>query len=250
MNDIIFSESFGFHTLVFDKFSYTDNRNGAPSHFFAYMLSGSCEIVTNADKVEISKGDIFYIPDKCSYQSYWYGDPEIRFISLAFRYMPNFENRTYPVQVIPFSESAALLFEKLPTSAPLTAYDIGVFYTLAGLLIPAMKYNSFSRTQELVQRVQNLMSQNPRARISELAEACAVSEASLYSAFQKESGITPNTLRNNLILDQAKDMLITTDKPIEQICDFLGFSSASYFRKKFKARFNITPREMRKRYRI
>ena len=59
MNDISFSHSFMFRTIEFDKFHYTDNRTGAPSHYFAYMLCGNCKITTDSSTVKINEGDIF-----------------------------------------------------------------------------------------------------------------------------------------------------------------------------------------------
>ena len=57
-------------------------------------------------------------------------------------------------------------------------------------------------------------------------------------------------LRGQLLLERARDLLLSTDQPVESVSDELGFSSASYFRKKFKAHFGMTPGEMRKKYRI
>lgn len=250
MNDIIFSSGFMFCTIEFDKFHYTDNRTGAPSHYFAYMLCGNCKITTESATVNINVGDIFYIPDKCSYQSYWYGNPKIKFISLGFPCLPNFNNLTYPVQVIPYNDKAADLLRLLSDKTRLSAADIGVFYTLAGILIPLMTNTTVCRTREITERTEEYLIQHPFAKTSELAKNCAISEAALYSAFQKSSDITLNQLRNNLLLEKAKDMLITTDKTIEYISNTLQFSSTSYFRKKFKQYFNITPKEMRKKYRI
>ena len=250
MNDISFSHSFMFRTIEFDKFHYTDNRAGVPCHFFAYMLCGDCKITTDSSTVKINEGDIFYIPDKCSYQSYWYGNPEIKFVSLGFLCMPNFENKSYPVQVIPNNDKAVELFCLLANSNPLSAYDIGVFYTLAGMLLPTMSYKPLCRSKEIIELTKDYLSKNPHAKTSELAKNCTISEAALYSAFKKSSDFTPNQLKNTILLEKAKDMLITTDKSIEYISDLMQFSSTSYFRKKFKEHFNITPKEMRKRYRI
>ena len=61
MNDIIFSNGFMFRTLEFKKFHYTDNRAGAPSHYFAYMLCGNCKITTKSATVKINEGDIFLV---------------------------------------------------------------------------------------------------------------------------------------------------------------------------------------------
>ena len=250
MNDITFTSGFNFRTIVFDKFHHTDNRAGAPEHYFAYMLSGRCKITTESETVEIHEGDIFYIPNKCSYQSYWYGEPEIKFVSLGFICLPNFENRSYPVQTIPSDPQSVDIILSLADHMTLSASDIGTFYTLVGILMPKMSHYTLCRTREIVEKTQKFLAEHPFAKTADVAKYCAVSEAALYSAFQKASDITPNQLRNQLILEKAKDILITTDKPIEYISNLLQFSSASYFRKKFKEHFNMTPKEMRKRYRI
>lgn len=250
MNDILFSNSFTFCTIIFDKFHHTDNRSGAQSHYFAYMISGKCKITTEFETINIDEGDIFFIPNGCSYQSYWYGNPEIKFISLGFLYLPNFDNKAYPVQKLPNNEKAASIFLSIAEHTPISASDIGAFYTLVGMLLPKMTYKSGCRTMEIVKITQNYLMQHPHAKTSELAKNCAISEAALYSAFNKASDITLNQLRNTLLLEKAKEMLITTDKPIEYISDLLRFSSSSYFRKKFKQHFNITPKEMRQKHKI
>lgn len=255
-NDIAFAKSFYFHTFKYQKYNYTDNRHGAPSHYFAYMISGHCKIVTNTETVLIQEGDIFYIPDKCSYQSYWYSDDTIELISLGFLHLPSFNNERYPVQAIKkedapnIYDSAVRLMYEIISSVSLCASDIGKLYTLIGMLLPFMRQSSHCAAREITHRAMQFLSENPFSKIPDIAKKCAVSEASLYKAFQKSSDISPNTFKNHLLLERAKDMLIGTDKSVEYISSHLGFSSTSYFRKKFKAYFNITPKEMRKKYRI
>lgn len=250
MNDIIFSNSFFFHTFNFGKSHYTDNRKGSPCYYFAYMLSGKCKIVSEYETVYINEGDFFFIPDKLPYQSFWYGNPTVKFISLGFKFLPNFENNSYPAQTIKSDERSCQLFREISHSARTTAEDIGKFYTLAARLLPHMRSHRVSRAEEIVYTAKNYIFEYPEASVSEIAQKCAVSEASLYSSFKKSSDISLNTMRNGIVLERAKELIISTDKPIEQISNLLGFSSASYFRKKFKEYFNVTPTEMRKKLRI
>lgn len=251
MNDIIFSNSFFFRNIKFGNNHYTDNRCGAPSHYFALLTHGNCKIVTDSETIQINEGDIFYIPNKCPYQSFWSSKHKIEIISLGFLNLPNFDNKTYPVQVIPCKDKEAFkIFDELSNISHLNAYCIGRFYTLIGILMPLMKSKSLSRSTQIVNDAIKFLSENPNAKVSEIAMHCMVSEAYLYVAFQKSYDITLNQTRNRIILEKAKDMLITTDKPIEYISDFLNFSSASYFRKKFKNYFNMQPKEMRNKYRI
>lgn len=250
MNDIDFSKSFGFHIFEFKKFNYTDNRIGAPCHYFAYMISGSCKITTDSYTVEINEGDIFYIPNKCSYQSYWYAENDGKFVSLGFSYLPNFENKVYPVQVIEKNSETVELLLKLGNTKIMSAKHIGLFYTLTAMLLPKMYPTSFSRSDEIVEQTRNYLINHPYASVPEMAKNCAISEAALYLSFQKSSDITPNQLKNKILLEKAKDTVITTDRTIDSVSNSLGFSSTSYFRKKFKEYFGITPKEMRKQYRI
>lgn len=250
MNDALFSNSFFFNTISFDKYHYTDNRSGAPSHYFAYMISGNCRIVTDTETVEIKEGDIFYIPNNCSYRSYWYGTPNINFISLGFVYFPNFENKKYSVQVLSHNENAIQLMFSLSKARPLTAETVGEFYTLAGMLIPTMLHTVLTRSEEIVLKTREYLISHPYANAPELAKNCTISEAALYAAFKKASDTTPNMLKNELLLKRAKELLISTDKSIECVSNSLCFSSASRFRKKFKAYFGMTPTEMRKKFRI
>lgn len=246
MNDIIFSNSFYFNAYCFDKYKYTDNRSGSPSHYFAYMISGSCEIVTSSENIKINRGDIFYIPNKVEYRSYWYGNPEIKFISLGFQYLPNFDGKNYPVQIIEKNEKALEIMTELSQVSQLNATDIGKFYTLVGMLLPSMEYVTPCRTKEIVDKTEKYLLENPFACVCELAKKCAISESALYFAFKKSANITLNQLRNKIILEKAKEMLLTTDNSVEYVSSYFNFSSSSYFRKKFKQQFGTTPQKMRK----
>lgn len=248
MNDIIFSKSFHFGTLCFDKYNHTDNRKGSPSHFFALMLKGKAKIVTDDNTVEIAEGDIFYIPDKCPYRSYWYGDPKIEFVSLGFSYLPNFDGKAYPVQIIHGVEQYRDELFVLGVAAD--AESIGRFYTLVSRLLPFMKSSDTCRSRVIISKVKEKLNESPFMTTSELARSLAVGEASLYSAFKKSSDVTLNELRNQIVLEKARELLINTNRTVEDICDTLRFSSASYFRKKFRRHFGVTPSEMRRQYKI
>lgn len=250
MNDVFFSESFYFNNLSFKNYKYTDNRRGSHCHFFALMLEGTSKIVTQNYCVEVAPGDIFYIPKKVGYQSYWYGNPDIKFISLGFLYLPNFGQKLYPSQVIEKSDDALNLFYEISAAEELDAPLVGKFYTLCGILLPKMASEKQSRSAEITETVKKEIAAHPQEKMAQIAKRCAMSEAAVYAAFKKAGNSTPNDERNKMLVEKAKDMLISTDESVENVSDALGFSSPSYFRKKFKAYFNLTPTELRKKYRI
>lgn len=250
MNDFDFANSFYFSNIKFDTYHYTDNRKGATSHYFAYMISGNCKIVTADSSVDISEGDVFYIPINCRYQSYWSGRPLISFISLGFPFMPNRDNRDFPVQIINTDNSKCQLMLRLGSTKNPTPRDIGLFYSLVGELMPEMVHRKHGRQSELVNKVHRYLEQNPYSKTSDIAKYVAVSEPTLYNAFKKASDISLNEMRNRIISEKARNLLITTDSSVEEISDMLGFSSTSYFRKALHRHFGMTPSEIRRQYKI
>lgn len=81
-----------------------------------------------------------------------------------------------------------------------------------------------------------------------MARELGLSRSSLYAKFKALTGMTPNDFVLNCKLKRAAVLL--TDRPDWQIADIsdrLGFGSPRYFTRCFKAQFEITPAEYRKR---
>ena len=245
-NNIIFCNSFDFNTFRFLNYKYTDKAAGVEINYFAYMTEGTAKICTEDETVYIKEGDLFFIPNGCKYRSYWYGSPKIEFISLAFRFMPNFDNKYYPVQVIQYDAHAARMMQDIAARETLDAAVIGEFYSMVGLLMPTMTFRCKGHMAETVDKVKRLIVGDPHLTTKELAKKCALSESALYSLFKKHSDRSINDIKRAVIIEKAKDLLISTDRPVEELSRMLGFSSSAYFRKCFKEHFGISPREMRK----
>ena len=248
LNDINFSNSFIFRTFEFAKRTKNDNRSGIKVHYFAYMLRGTGRLLADDGTVEISEGDVFYIPNGKRYQSFWYGEPSVKFISLGFGYMPCFDSRGFGMQTVPCGDSERELFKKIISHESVNADAVGEFYTLTARLIGKMTPDSKSARGSLTPRAEQLIYENPTLSVSELARLLAVSESSLYAAFSRYSDSSIGETKRRIIMERAKDMLISTDMTVEAVSEKLGFSSSSYFRKSFLAHFGKSPREIRKLY--
>jgi AraC-like DNA-binding protein len=81
--------------------------------------------------------------------------------------------------------------------------------------------------------------------IKTLAEFCNLSESHFFTLFKKQTGLTPIQYKHNLLVQNAIDMLTSTDKTIEEISEELNFSSSNYFRKIFTSITGHTPKEYR-----
>ena len=81
-----------------------------------------------------------------------------------------------------------------------------------------------------------------------MARELGLSRSSLYAKFKALTGMTPNDFVLNCKLKRAATMLTENpDLQIADISDRLGFGSPRYFTRCFKAQFEITPAEYRKK---
>jgi len=90
------------------------------------------------------------------------------------------------------------------------------------------------------------MRQDPYAQIDQVARQVGISQSTLYSAFKKQLGITPNTMRQKILCEKARELLTTTSLSVEEVSSQLGFSSSSYFRKILQKHTGKTPLAIRK----
>lgn len=246
MNDTLFTNSFSFFEAHRGKHAYTDMRAGTPLHYIAYMLRGKCKIVSADTEINASAGDFFYIPKGLPYQSYWQDEQDVSFLSLGFPYFPNPEKKDYPLQVIETDETGLMLLRRVPIGLQTTPEGIAALYTLLSHLIGHMQDSTPCRSRQIVLKTERLLWENTDLRPADIARQIGICESALYAAFAKLGEGTLHDMKEKILFQKAKNLLQTTDLPIEQVSAQLGFCSCTYFRKQFKAHFGITPREMRK----
>ncbi len=245
MNDQEFFTTFRFIQIHIHEHHHTDNSHGVPTHFIGIMKSGHGLLVSDRTRIEVSAGDIFYIPKGCRYHSYWQGK-DCLFQSLAFAHLPRERKCPYALQVLHPTPQAAALFSELKNTDTVSAYTIGLLYTALGLTLPTMAVDHPQTYHPIPYAATRYMAEHLTAPMSEVAAACGISESALYQIFRRVLGKTPNTARQELCCQRAITLLQTTDMSIEEISTLLGFSSSSYFRKIFHAVTGQSPRAFRK----
>lgn len=88
---------------------------------------------------------------------------------------------------------------------------------------------------------------SPSIRLETVARATHISPYYISHLFQKERGTTFLRFLTDLRIARARQLLETTDLPIESICQAVGYNSASRFRINFKQVVGIAPRDYRLR---
>ena len=246
MKRTVFSNDFVFMNIHFSKYHYTDARSGAPLNYLAYMQEGEAKIVSEYNTIEVKKGDLFYIPKNLSYQSYWYGSDKIDFLSFGFQTLHTTEEHVFALQLLPHDPMIVKKLLEISGISTVNCKALSLFYEVMNDVIPQLKQSPESHEKMLVQRIKLCISRHPHHSLPEIADLCMISESYLYALFKKQEHITPNDYRQKILCDMGMELLLTTDKKLEEVTDLLGFSSSSYFRKVLKKHTGYTPKELRK----
>ncbi|MED3794948.1 helix-turn-helix domain-containing protein [Niallia alba] len=83
--------------------------------------------------------------------------------------------------------------------------------------------------------------------VNNIADHFGYSRTHLSSKFKKEMGINLNSFITVCKLEEAKNLLLYTNKSISDISNYLCFSSQSHFQTVFKKNYGITPASFRKK---
>ena len=247
MKGIGLYNDFCFINMTFARYRYSDNRGGSPYNYLAYMVKGEGKIVTKDKTVFIKEGDVFYIPKGLSYQSYWNNDGDVNFLSFGYKSLNIRERTKYQVQIVNCADKLIERIKNIPTKGTDIDCDtLSCFYDVMAEVIPLLEVAARNNDEVILERIKAHIKNNPHATMTEVARLSAVSESYLYYLFKKVADTTPNDYKQKVLCRMGIELLLTTDKKIEEICNIINFSSSSYFRKVLKKHTGMSPREIRK----
>jgi transcriptional regulator GlxA family with amidase domain len=87
------------------------------------------------------------------------------------------------------------------------------------------------------------------APVAAMARLSGLAERSFKRRFARATGMSPLEYVHTLRLEEAKQMLETTDLAIEALAVQAGYEDASFFGRLFRRRVGMTPAQYRKRFR-
>lgn len=89
---------------------------------------------------------------------------------------------------------------------------------------------------------------NQTLPIRQIAKEIHVSKNLLYHRFHQRFGCTIGEYINKKRVEQSLDLLANTSMTMEEISQYVGFSSASYFTRNFKKQMGITPLKYKRQH--
>ncbi len=107
------------------------------------------------------------------------------------------------------------------------------------------------RTETLVRSITEYLDRHytEPLRMEDICHVLHISESHLSHAFKRETGLSPKQYIMLRRIGEAQSLLETTDIPVHEIEEQLGFSSSCHLTATFKKYVGISPREYRKHYR-
>ena len=249
MEQISFYKSFQFNVHRRSCASKTDNSRGIPYHYIARMISGSARIAAvSGEEINVSVGDVFYLPKGLKYHSYWScgEEGEVAWESYGFKMLPLSSNIRYAMQKIDAGEDDIAILDALARSIKVSPTSVGLLYLFIGRSLGSMRCDLADSRAATWDKAVKYVSEHPSFRVCELAAHCNMSESGLFAFFKQYGGVTPIELKNNILVKRAIDLLLTTDLSVEEICSRVGFCNAAYLRKQIYRVTGKTPHKLRR----
>lgn len=122
--------------------------------------------------------------------------------------------------------------------------------TLLSRLTKSQTNNSlYTRTKNLDAAIKSMYT-NLRSDYTndDYAKMCNLSTSHFISIFKEVTGSSPLAFKQNIRIERAKSLLITTDLSTKEIAEMVGYTDPQYFYRVFRKKNDISPGEFRKRY--
>jgi AraC-like DNA-binding protein len=246
---------------------YRHQVNRSVGFLLHFVRRGTLAQQVRRERFEIRAGMAILMDRSLAIQTLHQGSQpaEVLWVSFNGRDLPHLfaELRAdrMPVFALPDPESMARSFEQLHEIIRLkpAGHEARAFAALASML--AELFASRQSSGVLTQLPDNkaLLSEPVRKGVDYMvrhymestlslylvSDAAGVSARHLCRLFRDETGLTPTQYLRRYRIEQAKQLLVFSDKTIEEVADLVGIPNQSHFAHVFRQIEHITPRAHR-----
>lgn len=102
----------------------------------------------------------------------------------------------------------------------------------------------------VIARCQAWIAQNyeQEAPVAAMVRLSGLTERSFKRRFARATGMSPLEYVHTVRLEEAKQVLETTDLPVEAVAEEVGYGDASFFGRLFRRKVGLTPAQYRRRF--
>jgi len=118
--------------------------------------------------------------------------------------------------------------------------------------VPFDKRQAVLNQDPMIRKAVDWIRDNLHGRISvdDLVARVPTSKRNLTRRFRDATGESPKEYIQRVRIDRAKSLLETSDMPVEQIAERVGYADTSAFTRQFSRQTMMTPKEYRNRFQI
>ena len=236
---------------------YHIKRNPSPCFIVEYIVSGVGYLEINGAKHKLLENDVYIVHpgDHCEYYSdkknpykkYW-----INFrSSFFFDFLKSYEIEERVIHGIDVSHYFEEMFELEKTSHKSDDLYLPISKILFSMMIDIALYKKQRLNDNefgLAAQIKNYLEFgfNEDITIELLEKKFYRSKSQITKSFKAAYNTTPYAYLIDVRIELAKNLLKSTKTPINEIAEYLRFSSEYHFSGSFKKRIGVSPREYRK----
>lgn len=222
-------------------------------HELIFSLRGRATVFFNGERLETEKGTVRFLPAGPTEQYEVVRQENGACIDIFFDTdLPISENAFVmnPKQ----SEKLEGLFKK--AVALWASKEEGYYFECISLIyrifaeLQKQNYVPSEHTEKIAPAVALIREQflTNEIRISELCEACGISESYLKRLFREKYGASPKQYIIQLKINHACELLRLGRYTVTQVAEQCGFSDVYFFSRQFKAYMGVTPTQFVQKY--
>lgn len=118
-------------------------------------------------------------------------------------------------------------------------------------IIEVVSFSHSNRSKNIVRKAKDYINEHFSEAISvkDVADAVCISESYFKSIFKKNSGFSYSEYLTKVRMDQAMELLITTEKSVTEIAMDVGYQTPNSFSSLFKREIGLTPTQYKSSHR-
>lgn len=222
------------------------------SELLIYVMDGEAMLCPGNQKFHVRANDIVFIPSKQQYSSYGIKYP-FYYLGIAFEadmYNTSLDIKTHDQNNYFYNKFKEIKRKWTNKDYGFLLETKAMIYSLFAELMreqnlnkyPAGHYSIINKAQKYI----NTNINNPYFSIDELVSYSEVSDTYFRKIFKDFYGTTPVKYITNLRITNAKELLVSTNMPINKIAEQTGFINLYYFSNTFKSIVGESPLNYRK----
>ncbi len=232
--------------------NYSYENIARPDHGLLYLFSGNITYTFDHCQIKLQPGDIIYLPKGSNYmvdfdlKSGAVEDYLINFAVMGEDCFANLDKPTYILNdhtgvLLDYFKDAVNVYNEKDKPFLINSY----FYLCLNSLQTAIQYKNSSSDRLRFEKAAKMLAENFEISVDEISKELHMCRSAFQKKFIQYFGTSPIKYRTEKRLKKAKLLLETTDMPIKEISDILGFYDTAYFYKVFEKIYSLTPKEYR-----